>query len=243
MQFEASIIDAARGVKTHVVGPVRGSRADASQLVASLANRVAATLAASHDSTPGGATAQLVEAPSIQAYEHASRGWEMFFSRPQDTSAAFAELARAMEEDSLYVAPLLMRGYILDVKGRWDDLGKLVAKLEPLRPRMARTEREAVALFEADLRGDLLERLRASRELARLNPGSPDMALLVAISASYLNRAEEADASLRSTRVDGGVNQVSPMYWAWRAATSHTLGKYDEELAAGTRELEMVSRE
>ena len=236
LQFEANILDPVRGVILHAVGPMRGPTSAATSLVGVLANRVTAAMAASADSTAGASTASLIEPPSVEAFEHLSRAWEMFFARPSDTAAVFAELARASAVDTAYTAPLLMRAYVLDVKAQWPALTEVVKQLEPRRARMGRTEREILALFESDLRGDLLGRLRASRELVRLSPGSADMALLLAVSASYLNRAAEAHAALLGASPDRGINLVSPMYWAWRAASDHALGRYDDELASAAQE-------
>ena len=234
LQFEANVVDPARGVTLHAVGPLRGPSAAASSMLGKLANRITAAMAASADSTAGARTASLGEPPSVDAFEHASRGWEMFFSRPADTLAVFAELARASVLDTAYTTPLLMRAYILDVKERWADLADAVARLEPKRARIGRTEREALALFESDLRGDFLGRLRASRELLRLSPGSVDMALLVAVSANYINRSTEALAALNTSSPDVGINLVSPMYLAWKAVAEHTLGRFDDELKSAT---------
>ena len=236
LQFEAHILDPVRGVILYAVGPIRGPVSAATTTVGLLANRVTAAMAASSDSTAGASAASLVEPPSVEAFEHTSRAWEMFFARPSDTTAVFAELARASAVDTAYTAPLLMRGYVLDVKGQWRALADVVKALEPRRARMGRTEREVLALFESDLRGDLLGRLRASREMLRLSPGSADVALLVAVSASYLNRAAEANAVLRAASPDRGINLVSPMYWAWRAASEHALGRYDDELASAIQQ-------
>jgi DNA-binding SARP family transcriptional activator/tetratricopeptide (TPR) repeat protein/TolB-like protein len=230
LQFEAKIVDPVRGVVQDAVGPIQGPKSAGRSLVATLANRVTAKIAANAGTTPGASTASLVEPPSAEAFEHTSRAWEMFFANPSDTAAVFAELARASATDSTYTAPLLMRAYVLDVKEQWAALAQLVKALEPRRTAMQRTEREAMALYESDLRGDLAGRLRASRELLRLHPGSADMALLVAVSASYLNHAAEAHQALIAASPDSGINQVSPMYWAWRAMSEHALGRYEEEL-------------
>jgi tetratricopeptide (TPR) repeat protein len=235
LQFEANVIDPARQVTLHAVGPLYGRVSEASTLLGRLAHRVSAAMAASTDSTAGASTAALVEPPSVEAFEHTSRAWEMFFARPADTAAVFAELARASALDTAYTAPLLMRAYVLDVKERWPDLADAVAKLEPRRARMGRIEREALALFESDLRGDLLGRLRASRELLRLSPGSVDMTLLVAVSSSYLNRPAEAHAALSRTSPDSGINVISPMYWAWRAWAEHSLGRHEAERASANQ--------
>ena len=233
LQFEANIMDPVRGVILHAVGPLRGLPDDAPSIIGTLSNRVTATLAASTDTTAGGSTASLAQPPSVEAFEHTSRAWEMFFARPADTTAVFAELALASRVDSAYAAPLLMRAYVLDVKEQWAGLARTVVLLEPKRGRMGRSEREALALFESDLRGDLLGRLRASRELVRLSPGSPDMALLLAVSATYLNRPGEAHDALVAASPDRGINMVSPMYWAWRAFDEHLLGLYGDEVSSG----------
>jgi DNA-binding SARP family transcriptional activator/tetratricopeptide (TPR) repeat protein len=238
LQFEASIMDPARGVILHAVGPLRGLADDAPALIGVLSSRVTATLAAHTDTTAGASTAALVEPPSVEAFEHTSRAWEMFFARPTDTAAVFAELARASAVDSGYTTPRLMRAYVLDVKEEWPELAKTVAALEPRRERMGRVEREALALFESDLRGDLLGRLRSSRELVRLSPGSADMELLLAVSASYLNRPQEAHDALVGASPDRGINLVSPMYWAWRGLTDHMLGHYADEFVSAQQELQ-----
>ena len=231
LQFEASVTDIARQTVVRTIGPLRGRVSDATRLVGTLASRVAASLAAFTDSTAGAPTSALGSPPSLEAFEHTSRAWAMFFSRPADTAAVFAELDRAAATDSTYVAPLLMRAYVLDVKARWASLDAIVRRLQPRRRTLGRSEQAALELFEADLRGDLVGRLRASRELARLSPGSADMALLVAVSASYLMRPAEARDALIQSDPDRGVNRVSPMYWAWRAAASHGLAAYDDERA------------
>jgi DNA-binding SARP family transcriptional activator/tetratricopeptide (TPR) repeat protein len=235
--FEAKILDPTRGVLRHAVGPISGPASAATSVVGLLAKGVTEAMAGSSAATAGASTASLVEPPSLEAFEHTSRAWEMFFANPVDTMAVFTELARASATDTMYTAPLLMRGYVLDVKENWPGLASVVKTLEPRRARMGRIEREVLTLFQADLAGDLLGRLRASRELVRLSPGSPDMLLLLAVSASYVNRAAEARDALLGSSPDRGINRVSPMYWVWRAASEHALELYDDELASGTQEL------
>ena len=70
----------------------------------------------------------------------------------------------------------------------------------------------------------------------RMSPGSADVALLVAVSASYLNRAQEAHDVLLAANPDLGINQVSPMYWAWRAASEHALARYDDEFLSAAQD-------
>ncbi|MEO8335728.1 MAG: FlgO family outer membrane protein, partial [bacterium] len=229
LQFEANVLDPAKQVRLHAIGPLFGPASQASDLLGRLANRVTAAMAASTDSTAGASTASLVEPPSVEAFEHVSRAWEMFFARPADTVAVFAELARAAAIDTGYTAPLFMRAYVLDVKERWPELADAVKRMEPRRSQMGRIEREALALFESDLRGDLLGRLRASRELLRLSPGSVDMSLLFAVSSSYLNRPADAHAALSATSPDSGINTLSPMYWAWMSMAEHSQGRHDAE--------------
>ena len=235
--FEAKITDPIRGVYLRGVGPISGPASAATSLVGELARGVTQAMSGSAGSTAGASTASLVAPPSLQAFEHTSRAWEMFFANPTDTAAVFAELARASAIDSAYTAPLLMRGYVLDVKERWPGLAEVVSRLVPRRARMGRIEREVLTLFESDLHGDLIGRLRASRELVRLSPSSTDMALLLAVSASYLNRPAEAHEVLLGTSPDRGINRVSPMYWAWRAASEHALGRYEEELQSAAQEM------
>ncbi|MEP6991675.1 MAG: FlgO family outer membrane protein [bacterium] len=236
LQFEARIIDPSGKEVRSMVGPVKGRAADVSRIVTDLANQITERVAALTDTKPGASTASLIVAPSVEAFEHASRGWEMFFDRPADTTAVFAEFARALRFDTAYTTPRLMRAYVLDVKENWPDLANAVAALDPRRARMGRVELAALSLFEADLRGDLAGRLRASRELLRLSPGSADMSLLVAVSASYLHRPAEALEVLHQSSPDRGISILTPMYLAWRAEAEHSLGQFEDE-AVSAREM------
>ena len=235
LRVDAKIVDPARGVLVRAIA-ASGSLAGTSALIHALSDRVTVALTGSKDATAGAGAASLVDPPSLEAYEHISRAWEMFFSRPSDTAAVFLELARASALDTGYTGPMEMRAYVLDVKEQWPALAAVVQQLERRRARMGRFQRGALALFEADLRGDLLGRLSASRDLMRMSPGSADVALLVAVSASYLNRAQEARDALVAASPDTGINQVSPMYWAWRAASEHALARYDDELRSANQE-------
>lgn len=235
LRVDAKIVDPARGVLLREIA-ASGSLTGTSALVHALSDRVTVAMTGSKDTTAGAGTASLVDPPSLEAYEHIARAWEMFFSRPTDTAAVFLELARASAVDTGYTGPLEVRAYVLDVKEQWPALARVVQQLEARRARMGRFQRGALALFEADLRGDLLGRLSASRDLMRMSPGSADVALLVAVSASYLNRAQEAHDVLLAANPDLGINQVSPMYWAWRAASEHALARYDDELLSAAQE-------
>ncbi|CAN5883279.1 hypothetical protein BH11GEM1_BH11GEM1_08820 [soil metagenome] len=235
LRVDAKIVDPVRGALLREIA-VSGSLTGTSALVHSLSDRVTVAMTGSKDTTAGAGTASLTDPPSLEAYEHISRAWGMFFSRPADTASVFLELARASAVDTGYTGPLEMRAYVLDVKEQWPALANAVKQLEIRRARMGRFQRGALALFEADLRGDLLGRLSASRDLMRMSPGSADVALLVAVSASYLNRAQEAHDVLLGANPDLGINQVSPMYWAWRAASEHALARYDDELRSAMEE-------
>ena len=244
LAFSATISDASRRTVARVVGPLRAPRGQSGALVETLALRLTAALAASTDARAGAATASLVAPPSLDAFERTSHAWEMYFTRPSDTAAVFAELARASASDSTYSAPLLMRAYVLDINARWADLAEVVHALESHRESLGRAELAALDLFSADLRGDLVDRLRASRELARLSAGSAEMPLLVAVSACYLLRAQDALESLEGSDPDRGINLLSPMYWAWRAAANHVLGDLDAErssVAEGRRRFPAAS--
>ncbi|MEO7455902.1 MAG: BTAD domain-containing putative transcriptional regulator [Gemmatimonadaceae bacterium] len=229
LQLEAKVLDPARMEVVKVVGPVSGPQSQQSKLVDELAGKLAVAMAILMDRSPGSATASLITAPTVEAYVHAERGWEMFFAHPADTVAAFAEFARALKIDTAYTTPRLMRAYVLDVKEQWPDLAAAVNDLNSRRTHMGRIELEALALYEADLRGDLLGRLRASQALLRLSPGSVDMSLLVAVSASYLHRPDDVMEVLQKSSPDSGINTVTPMYFAWRAEAEHSLEHFAEE--------------
>jgi hypothetical protein len=212
------------------LGPVSGTTGEPNVPITRLAERLTAALAVTADERTRTSTPALVDPPSLPAFEHATRAFEMFFAHPADTAAVFAELTRASALDTSYSAPLLLRAYIDDVHEQWPALAREVAQLQTRSARLGRMERAILALLDADVRGDLLGRLGAARQLVQVSPGSVDLPLLHAISATYVNRPAEALAALSTTHPDHGINLLSPQYWMWRCEIEHLLGHGDDEL-------------
>jgi DNA-binding SARP family transcriptional activator/TolB-like protein len=215
-----------------VVGPARKEAAQ--QLVANVASRVAAALWAVVDRAPGAHTTALSQPPSQAAFERAERAWEHFFTDAGDTVFVFAELAAAMQADSTYSGPLMMKAYILDVKGYWQPLSLLMPRLRTLAPAMTRHERAVLEVFEADLRGDPYGRMRASRRIVTISPGSHEMPVLAALSALYIGHPREAIRMLDLTDGNHGINLGAPVYWGWRATAEHFAGDRNEPATART---------
>lgn len=225
LEFNVSVTDAGDGHLIRAIPTIKGPASRPDSVVGTVAVRTAAAIAAALDRSYAAPTVSLVHPPSLEAYERVTRAWQVFFARPADTATVFAELGRAIAIDSSYAAPYLMKGYILSVKGNWPALAGTLRQLDAKKAQLTPPERAAHELLQADLRGDLRGRLQASRELRRLSPGSAELALLVAVSASYLGRYDEALGALERSDPNRGMNLVTPMYWAWRSDDEHEAGR------------------
>ncbi len=192
-----------------------------------------ARVAQAADTTAEGRTLALVPASSYEAYTYVTRAYGRFFQDPADTAGVFSLLGEALKIDPDYVAPLLVRAYILDVKRIWPAAEETVRKIRPHARSLNAVEHEWLELFESDLRGDPYGRLRAARRSMQLSPMSTEMALAVVLSALYVGRPEEALAALKTSDPNRGINLISPVYWQWRAEAEHEGEKYAaEEISA-----------
>ncbi len=228
----AEIVDAVSGARSRSLPPVKVRRDQPELLVSRLARNAVAEVATLTDTAPGARTVALTHPPSLEAYERTRRAWELYFAHTWDTTTVFAEFARALASDSSYAAPWLMKGYILDVNDQWPAVAAIVARLQPRRAQLSRSEAATLDLLDADLRGDLAGRLRTSREMMHMSPGSAEFPMLVAMSSLYLIRPAEALAAIGQSDPDRGLNLVSPLYWFWRAAAEHDATVYGRGTSA-----------
>jgi tetratricopeptide (TPR) repeat protein len=219
------------------LGPFRGSVKDSTYILRMLTPTVA-YLGAEVDTSAGGLIVRYSSLPpSLEAHGRVTAAWQHFFETPRDTVGVFAELDTAARLDSTYVVPLLMKAYMLDVKSQWPGVSSIVQRVRPLAPRMSRLEKAVLELFEADLRGDGLDRVEIARRLQALSPGSAEMPLLRVVSAMYIGHVQEALAAINETDPTRGMNLVTPTLLEWSAMTYHHSGSESLEERAVREEL------
>ena len=222
------VTDAATGTIIRTIGPVSGSAKEPSRLVALLGERVVAGVASALDTTSRGFSAALGVPPSYEAYTEVSRAWESFFR--DDIDDVFRRLKRASSLDTSYMAPLLMRTYILTRLAQWPAVDTLLRKLSANETTLTPAERAVLDGLRADFRGDLWGRLRAARELVELTPTSVEGYTLAASSALLVNRPRESLNILSQIDPDRGLLLVAPYYWITHTAALHRLGSRAAEL-------------
>src|SRR6185437_10919439 len=97
---------------------------------------------------------------------------------------------------------------------------------------MTKVERSALDLYEADLRGDVIQRLAIADKLVSLSPGSAEMPLLAVVSDLYAGRPDSAVKMLARIDPDRGINLTTPTYWEWSSLAYHEAGQYAAEAQA-----------
>jgi tetratricopeptide (TPR) repeat protein/TolB-like protein len=238
VETNVSVIDVATKRTLKSLGPFRGSPRRASEFIAAMLQPTIAYLGTEVDTSASAMTTRYSSSPpTLEAYQRVNAAWEHFFRSPRDTGGVFAELDTAARLDSTYALPLLMKAYMLDVKSQWRGVDAVVQRVRPLAPRMSKLERAALDLFEADLRGNALERVTIARRLQALSPGSAEMPLLRVVSALYIGNVAEAITALDETDPARGMNLVTPTYLEWAAATYHHSGSAALEERAVREEL------
>jgi hypothetical protein len=226
-------VDVATHDRVKTLGPFKGSPRAPDQLLRQIVPPALLFLRTSVDPSAAAAMTSQASIPSFESFERLNRAWERFFASTRDTAGIFAELDSAHALDTAFVAPLLMKAYILDVKQQWPAVNRLVAQVRPFAAHLSRFERSALDLMEADLRGEAMRRLDIARQLREASPGSAEVPLLEVASALYGGRPRDAVVALQGTDPDRGINLKGAVYWEWRSTAQHAAGLYsDEEYSA-----------
>ena len=229
------VIDAGTGKIVRAIDPVSGPVSAPSRLIAALGNHVLAAVASAVDTTSRGFSAALELPPSYEAYTEVSKAWESFFR--DDFADVFRRLQRASVLDSQYMTPLLMRAYVDTRLSNWPAVDSAVRRLEAHINTLRPAERAVLAGLQADLRGDLWERLRASRELMNLTPASVEGYTLAASSALFINHPREALNILSRVDPDRGLLLVAPFYWINLSPALHRVGDHRAEVESARQGL------
>jgi TolB-like protein len=224
IQANVNVVDVGTRQTLRTLGPFRGSAQPTEEFLVRMLEPTVAYLRAEVDTSAGGRTTRFSSPTTTAVQQRVNQAWENFFQNPSDTTSVFAELDAAAKLDSTYPMPPLMKAYMLDVKSRWASVNQLVERAKPLSSRMSRLERTALELFEADLRGDAINRVSIARRLQAMSPGSTEMPLLRVVSALYIGNVTEALAALKDVDPTRGMNVKAPTYFEWGATTYHHSG-------------------
>jgi len=224
LEVSLSVVDVAMRQRIKSFGPYKGSPRAPDALLRTLVPPALLFLRTSVDSSAGAATTSQLSVPSFEAFERLSRAWERYFTSSSDIARIFAALDTAARLDTSYAAPLLMKGYILDVKEQWPEVDRIVKRVRPLTPSMSRLERATLELLEADLDGNAPRRLAVSVRMREMTPGSAEVPLLVVVSALYVGRVADALSAIAATDPNRGMNLGAFPYWQWRSAAQHAAG-------------------
>jgi len=232
LRFEARITDVASGRVVRAIEPVSGRASAPVRIIDDLRRLIVGTMAVIADTANAGWSYQ-VDPPSYEAYRETVRGVLSYFRG--DSADAFRHLSQAAALDSSYVAPLIIQAHLLDLYRKWNRVDTLLRRAERYRGRFEPAEDAWLDFLRADLRGDQAASLRAASELLRLSPGSAEYAGLVALTALFQNRPQEALAALSRADPQRGMMLIAPWYWIHLTDALHEQGSYGQELEDARR--------
>ncbi|HEY5546071.1 MAG TPA: protein kinase [Gemmatimonadaceae bacterium] len=229
LSLAVEIIDARSGRLIANVDPVTGAASSATQLVAALAERVTAAVAAG----AGQPAARLAATspPSLEAFREYQQGMDAF-SRGQ-WNQSIVHYRRAIAIDSTYPPPVVWAATAYRNLGQWAAADTLLQSISPIVDRLTPIERVNFEWQAAIGRGDPEGRLRWAEEGFRLNPRSWSYPLgLVLVRSNQPRRALEV---FRQYDRDSRFGRNWEPYFLRYGEAQHMLGDYRGELRTVAR--------
>jgi tetratricopeptide (TPR) repeat protein len=213
----------------HTVPPVSALSRNPEAAFNDLGERIAGALAA----VSVGATSALGQStrhPTFSAYKEYVAGSDLFTQGRWDE--AIAHYTRAYELDSTFVEALLIASTAHNNAGRLADTDSLLRIVAQSVDQLSGRGRLGLAWSQADLQGNRLEALRASRELSQQ---SPVWRYQYAYDARSVNRPQEAVNVLEQTDpTEGSMKKWLP-FWGELTTARHMLGDHRRELRDARR--------
>jgi TolB-like protein/tetratricopeptide (TPR) repeat protein len=229
IEVNTSVVDVATRERVKSFGPFKGALTSPDELLRRVISPMLKYLSITVDSSAGARLTGHTSPTSLEAFRQMSRAWEHYLANPRDTAPVFAAMDSAARLDTMYAAPSLFEAYIFDVNRAWPQVEQIVRRVRPLESRMSRLERAAMELFDADLRGNAVDRVAIAHRIADISPGSTEAPLLAVVSELYVGRSAAAVATIRKTDPDRGMNLKAASYWEWRAEAEHAAGVFSDE--------------
>ncbi|HEY7635337.1 MAG TPA: BTAD domain-containing putative transcriptional regulator [Gemmatimonadales bacterium] len=233
--LQAAVTDARTGRITRVVGPVLSSMRAPVAGLDELRSRVMTALATVVDLHAANALATSEDIPPFEAYRAYIDGWDAF--QHGDGRRAETLFLQAAQEDTGFVAALLGAA---SAAGNYSHCALVDSLAGALAGRsLDRIDRLSIQISSARCHGRNEEMLRLSVERAELLPRTSGALLNTAAAASWANHPAQALALLQ--RIDPATDLVYSTdtahigYWGGLTGALHSLGRYQEELAAADR--------
>ncbi len=227
LRIQAKMSDVATGNLRLALTPVSGPASAPTKVLEELSRRAIATLVQAADTAVLQDLGTYSEPPSVQAYEAARKGVELYFKH--DT-AGYAALERAIALDSNYATPVVFLAFSRTYRGDFAEAHKAVAHAQRLRERMTPAERAMLDHVEAELRGDAAAAMTTSEDFMRSTPGSMESPILVASTALATGQPRRALQVLAQVDPDRGLNLGSGFYWYYHTIAYVALADYKKAL-------------
>ena len=232
IQFQARIADADGVALVPSVGPVRGSLAQAQELVNLLSERVTGALAAHRNPRVQAANAAGSRPPSYEAY----LVWVVvleLFGRKEDP-AARERLIHAYALDYSFVTPLIWAAATHGNLLEYQQVDSLLRIAERGRQQMLPCDRHLLDLWKAHSRGDQVARYNAVRGMLDVAPASEIALFLMGGAAMAINKPGEAVRAIRNINVEGSGTDWDA-YGTRLTHAYHLLGDHETERSEARR--------
>jgi len=231
LRFQIEIADARDGKVLRALDPVVGPVANPLAAVDQVRQRVMIALGTLFNPKLAGWAAGASQPPDYQAYQEFVEGLDRFARF--DYMAAREHFDRAAAGDSTFSVALIWSAVARLNMGEHAAADSIVRRLEHSNRPLAPVDRSYLGWVAGIVHGNGPAALEASRELARLAPGS-DAEFLLSSGAIAFNRPREAIASMERVDPDRGLFRGTYAY-AWDLTSAlHLLGDHRRELKEAT---------
>ena len=229
LEVRTTITDEIANKPLWPIEPADGTRDNAAQIVAVVAQRVTDAVAARYLNPYFNLLAEEERAPRLEAQKEFASGLELFYSNP---SAAIVHVRHAAEIDHAFVLPRYLLAYSINNSGK---IAEAVAQLDAIEKTQNLTalQRRHIEWLRANIDGRSEEVYSIARDIVRRVPEEHINSIDVALGASWSNRPREAVENFKTLRGPPFFTPSNTMgllfLQQWTDAL-HLLGDHEEEL-------------
>ena len=238
ISFHTQIIDVQEGKLLSALDPVSGNVDDPVKTIELLRKRVTGALAISLDERITSYIDVGMKPPTYQAYLEFLEGHQAFFHL--EYKKAMKHYLRAKDLDPDFISPDIWIAYTYLNRRKYNKLEPLVRKLDKSRDKLTPEYQSLLDYFDARIRGDheAAYNARIQREIVRGRAKENLRGIVLAATASRINRPKEAIEMLKRMNPEGGQDRYAVMarkkyqYWFHLTNAHHMLGNHEQELKA-----------
>ena len=228
LEFQAQVIDMARGRLLRAVDGVQGPQSDPMAAIDELRRRTVGAIAFQFDARVLAPSA--ARPPSYEAYQAFAAGMDQRNRRGPRQSVGYFHQAFAL--DTSFTTALFLAAIQHLNLGELPQADSLIRVYARSRERLPALERQSLEWIEAEMRGDLQGALEAARSLARFSNGFRGQ---VALNALRANRPREAIEANRGFNIEHQSERWKLIYGRRMTDAYHRLGSHRRELAEAKR--------